>query len=432
PPYKSNGLLLLPPIGFGMEPHLGFIWVFPLMVSFILVGPHPFSPSFLQYEQLVDMIYENGGFRDSWTISNITFMVQQSDGSFIPARLDNDSALAWIYYFSRMSVVFLYIVLEANTQVTQVEDPTPSYGYGGVFGDEGTWTTHAGNFGEGTSNFGEGTSFTMRGPDIEEEIVGDEDFTNENRNLQSNELPEKPSGNRSTHEQHRTKPRCRECRREANQRTSNIAYKPNCRRYRRKIDQHSNNKYYKPKYNGKNKIFSPAGEKERKRTMKESECFPISQRHEFIQRPNLSSDGIQRPNLSSDGSRKNHDKNSTNNKKSFKVVCRSAEVSPCIWKARVSLNTRVHDMWEVMEWTDSHTCMQVFERNDHKNVTATMISNLLLAKIQNQVTYSVEMVQADVKSAWSVDVNYKKAWHGRKKAIDRLYGTWESNFAHLP
>ncbi|GER36839.1 ARM repeat superfamily protein [Striga asiatica] len=30
PPYKSNGLLLLPPIGFGMEPHLGFIWAFPV------------------------------------------------------------------------------------------------------------------------------------------------------------------------------------------------------------------------------------------------------------------------------------------------------------------------------------------------------------------------------------------------------------------
>ncbi|CAA0833348.1 Unknown protein, partial [Striga hermonthica] len=70
--------------------------------------------------------------------------------------------------------------------------------------------------------------------------------------------------------------------------------------------------------------------------------------------------------------------------------------------------------------------------NDHKNVTATMISNLLLPKIQKQVTYSVEMVQADVKSAWSVDVSYKKAWHGRKKAIERLYGTCESNFAQLP
>ncbi|GER48422.1 pectin lyase-like superfamily protein [Striga asiatica] len=29
PPYKTNGLFLLPPIGFGMEPHLDFIWTFP-------------------------------------------------------------------------------------------------------------------------------------------------------------------------------------------------------------------------------------------------------------------------------------------------------------------------------------------------------------------------------------------------------------------
>ncbi|GER37187.1 alpha/beta-Hydrolases superfamily protein [Striga asiatica] len=33
--YKSSGLLLLPPIGFGMEPHLGFIWGFPDLVRFV-------------------------------------------------------------------------------------------------------------------------------------------------------------------------------------------------------------------------------------------------------------------------------------------------------------------------------------------------------------------------------------------------------------
>ncbi|XP_022031224.1 uncharacterized protein LOC110932178 [Helianthus annuus] len=31
-----------------------------------------------------------------------------------------------------------------------------------------------------------------------------------------------------------------------------------------------------------------------------------------------------------------------------------------------------------------------------------------------------------------VDVTYTKAWRGRRKAIERIYGTWDSNFAELP
>lgn len=32
----------------------------------------------------------------------------------------------------------------------------------------------------------------------------------------------------------------------------------------------------------------------------------------------------------------------------------------------------------------------------------------------------------------NVNVSYKKAWHGRRKALDDVYGTWESNFIESP
>ncbi|CAA0815302.1 Unknown protein, partial [Striga hermonthica] len=120
------------------------------------------------------------------------------------------------------------------------------------------------------------------------------------------------------------------------------------------------------------------------------------------------------------------------NKKSFKVVCKSDEDQPCPWKARVTHCTRVHELWEVTKWTERNSCMQELDKNDHRNVTATMISNLVMTKIQKKPDYSVTLIQEDVKKCWKVDVSYKKAWQGRKKAIDRLYGTWEENFAQLP
>ncbi|CAA0839039.1 Unknown protein, partial [Striga hermonthica] len=120
--------------------------------------------------------------------------------------------------------------------------------------------------------------------------------------------------------------------------------------------------------------------------------------------------------------------------KTFKLVCKSnadADV-PCLWKARVNKSRRHDDLWKVTEWTDQHTCMQQVDRNDHRNVTAHMITNLIMNKIQKKVEYNFNMVQADVKQCWKVDVSYKKAWHDRKKAIECVYGSWESNFAELP
>ncbi|XP_023755843.1 uncharacterized protein LOC111904303 [Lactuca sativa] len=41
-------------------------------------------------------------------------------------------------------------------------------------------------------------------------------------------------------------------------------------------------------------------------------------------------------------------------------------------------------------------------------------------------------IYADIKNVLHVDVTYGKAWRGRRRAIDKIYGTWESNFAEFP
>ena len=41
-------------------------------------------------------------------------------------------------------------------------------------------------------------------------------------------------------------------------------------------------------------------------------------------------------------------------------------------------------------------------------------------------------IYADIKNVLHVDVTYGKAWRGRRRAIEKIYGTWESNFVELP
>ncbi|XP_071739729.1 uncharacterized protein [Rutidosis leptorrhynchoides] len=48
------------------------------------------------------------------------------------------------------------------------------------------------------------------------------------------------------------------------------------------------------------------------------------------------------------------------------------------------------------------------------------------------MAYPVKHIQAHKKDTWNVDVSYAKALNARRIAIERIFGTWESNFAELP
>ncbi|CAA0816899.1 Unknown protein, partial [Striga hermonthica] len=81
---------------------------------------------------------------------------------------------------------------------------------------------------------------------------------------------------------------------------------------------------------------------------------------------------------------------------------------------------------------DSIRLGTVFRSKEEAQIAIMNWNVSRLREIQKKPEYSVTLIQEDVKKCWKVDVSYKKAWHGRKKSIDSLYGTWEENFAQLP
>ena len=46
--------------------------------------------------------------------------------------------------------------------------------------------------------------------------------------------------------------------------------------------------------------------------------------------------------------------------------------------------------------------------------------------------YCDMFVQADVAMHYGVQVSYKKAWHGKRKALASIYGSPKENFQLLP
>ncbi|CAI9099408.1 OLC1v1036225C1 [Oldenlandia corymbosa var. corymbosa] len=120
----------------------------------------------------------------------------------------------------------------------------------------------------------------------------------------------------------------------------------------------------------------------------------------------------------------------------WSIWCKSLKEStpkgydPCRWKVRASL--RDHGLWEIVKWVPEHNCMNVTEDNNNRNVSATLIAHLIRHKVELDPDYEVKVVQEEVKDRMHFDVPYHRAWEGRRKAIDLVYGDWVSNFDILP
>ena len=106
--------------------------------------------------------------------------------------------------------------------------------------------------------------------------------------------------------------------------------------------------------------------------------------------------------------------------------------TPCQWKIRASKLPQKHGLWELTVWQPEHNCYSIAVENGHRNVSSSFIARLVVTKVLNDFEYSVSVVRTDVKALIGIDVGYKKAWHGKRKAIESVYGDWCGNVAILP
>ncbi|KAL4575286.1 hypothetical protein LXL04_022128 [Taraxacum kok-saghyz] len=105
--------------------------------------------------------------------------------------------------------------------------------------------------------------------------------------------------------------------------------------------------------------------------------------------------------------------------------------SRCTWYVR-AMKKKNHHMWKITRWVDAHNCFGSCTCNNNRNLKSKTIASYILHSIENDIAYSVKQIQANIKDRLNVDISYSKAWRGRRKAIETIYGTWKSNFVELP
>ena len=69
---------------------------------------------------------------------------------------------------------------------------------------------------------------------------------------------------------------------------------------------------------------------------------------------------------------------------------------------------------------------------DHANLDKNMIAALLLGMVQQNPAIDIKLIQQLVKDRYGYDIDYIKSWHSLKRAIEKVYGTWENSVAKLP
>ncbi|CAI9106458.1 OLC1v1005617C1 [Oldenlandia corymbosa var. corymbosa] len=79
------------------------------------------------------------------------------------------------------------------------------------------------------------------------------------------------------------------------------------------------------------------------------------------------------------------------------------------------------DTWKMVVWSDSHNCLGANKRNESRNVTSSMIARLVAQNVRKHPDFAVAQIQIEVMKRYQVECSYKKAWHGRRKALEALY-----------
>ncbi|CAI9099624.1 OLC1v1036474C1 [Oldenlandia corymbosa var. corymbosa] len=93
----------------------------------------------------------------------------------------------------------------------------------------------------------------------------------------------------------------------------------------------------------------------------------------------------------------------------------------CLWKARVSLR-RPPILGKWWYGPIPTSCLGANKRNESRNVTSSMIARLVAQNVRKHPDFAVAQIQIEVMKRYLVECSYKKAWHGRRKALEALYG----------
>ena len=103
-----------------------------------------------------------------------------------------------------------------------------------------------------------------------------------------------------------------------------------------------------------------------------------------------------------------------------------------MWRLRACLKKRTQ-LWEITQLDERHTCVNIDVHQDHVQLDANMLAREIQPIIEVDQGISIKALIEIIKARYdNHEVNYKRMWDAKKKAIASAFGDWDSSYAKLP
>ncbi|KAH0730616.1 hypothetical protein KY289_001804 [Solanum tuberosum] len=120
----------------------------------------------------------------------------------------------------------------------------------------------------------------------------------------------------------------------------------------------------------------------------------------------------------------------TSTKSLWVVRCKFYSLLGCLWFLR---GRKVGDnLWKIGKYVENHICETEGLSSGHANLNTNLIASLFLNQIRKNPKYLVVDVISKVHEKFGHQVTYRKAWLGRQRAFELVYGDFEKSFSDLP
>ncbi|KAH0744837.1 hypothetical protein KY290_032830 [Solanum tuberosum] len=116
--------------------------------------------------------------------------------------------------------------------------------------------------------------------------------------------------------------------------------------------------------------------------------------------------------------------------KFWRVICKCNKQG-CRWM--IHFTEIPGGMWKAEKMIAEHSCtMDASEEVDHSNLRSNMIAIALIPSITINPYISIKDIQVNIKRLYKFMPSERKASRGRKRALEMVFGDFESSFKALP
>ncbi|CAK8564629.1 unnamed protein product [Lathyrus sativus] len=112
----------------------------------------------------------------------------------------------------------------------------------------------------------------------------------------------------------------------------------------------------------------------------------------------------------------------------YVIKCKKQD---CGFKCRASLRKR-NLKWVIGKLSGSLPCSSTSMAQDHRKLSSEMASHSIRELVNSDASLKVKVIIAHILEKYGYIISYRKAWIAKCKAVESLYGNWETSYNDLP